>query len=114
MSIAINRYGVIDTDGPARLSARRHPAGDHRRRPRGLPQVPGRRRHLQCQRPEIRPHPFPAEGKLYAFNGEVEGKPAILAHVYGVRPAPTSFTLDFLLTRSKGTFGTTLQVNLPR
>jgi hypothetical protein len=58
--------------------------------------------------------PFPSEGKLYAFNGEVEGRPAILAHVYGTRPAPTSFTLIFLISRSKGTFGTTLGASLPR
>jgi hypothetical protein len=64
--------------------------------------------------PESGRSPYPAEGKLYAFNGEVDGKPAILAHVYGVRPAPTSFTLDFLLTRAKGTFGTKLAVTLPK
>jgi hypothetical protein len=64
--------------------------------------------------PESGRSPFPAEGKLYAFNGEVDGKAAILAHVYGVRPAPTSFTLSFLLTRAKGTFGTKLSVTLPK
>lgn len=57
--------------------------------------------------------PFPAEGKIYAFNGEVEGKPAILAHVYGTVPAPASYTLAFLISRSKGTFGTTLKATLP-
>ena len=48
--------------------------------------------------PESGPGPFPAEGKLYAFNGTADGKPAILAHVYGVRPAPTSFTLVFIIS----------------
>jgi hypothetical protein len=57
--------------------------------------------------------PFPSSGKLYAFNGEVNGHPAILAHVYGVRPAPTSFTLEFIVGRGKGTFGTSLDVKLP-
>jgi hypothetical protein len=57
--------------------------------------------------------PFPAEGKIYAFNGEVEGKPAILAHVYGTVPAPASYTLAFVISRSKGTFGTILKATLP-
>jgi hypothetical protein len=57
--------------------------------------------------------PFPSEGKLYAFNGTSEGHPAILAHVYGVRPAPTSFTLVFLISKGGGTFGNTLKVALP-
>jgi hypothetical protein len=114
MSIAINRYGVIDTEGlpvcqlneiqPATTAdalavCRRSLVGEGT---------------FNANVPKSGRSPYPAEGKLYAFNGEVEGKPAILAHVYGVRPAPTSFTLVFLLTRSKGTYGTTLQVNLPK
>lgn len=57
--------------------------------------------------------PFPSDGKIYAFNGEVDGKPAILAHVYGTSPAPASYTISFLLSRSAGTFGTTLKATLP-
>ena len=34
--------------------------------------------------------PFPSSGKVYAFNGTFQGKPAILAHVFGTEPAPTS------------------------
>jgi hypothetical protein len=57
--------------------------------------------------------PFPEDGKIYAFNGEVEGKPAILAHVYGTKPAPASYTIAFLISRSAGTFGTALKATLP-
>jgi hypothetical protein len=57
--------------------------------------------------------PFPKDGKIYAFNGEVDGRPAILAHVYGTQPAPASYTLAFVVTQSKGTFGTTLTASLP-
>jgi hypothetical protein len=42
--------------------------------------------------------PFPAGGKLYAFNGRYRGHPAILAHVFGTEPVPTSFTLPFEMT----------------
>jgi hypothetical protein len=57
--------------------------------------------------------PFPSNGKVYAFNGELNGKPAILAHVYGTQPAPTSYTLPFVISRAKGTYGTTLTASLP-
>jgi hypothetical protein len=51
---------------------------------------------------------------MFAFNGAYKGKPAILAHVYGTNPVPTSFTLPFVITRSKGTFATTLTATLPK
>jgi hypothetical protein len=55
---------------------------------------------------------FPAEGKLYAFNGRYDGHPAILAHVYGAEPVPTSFTLPFVMTTRKGELGTVLSASL--
>lgn len=58
--------------------------------------------------------PFPSKGKVYAFNGTYEGKRAILAHVYGTQPAPTSYTLPFVIKETKGTFGTTLSASLPQ
>jgi hypothetical protein len=56
---------------------------------------------------------FPSEGKMFAFNGTYKGKPAILAHVYGTEPVPTSFTLPFVIAKTKGTFGTTLTATIP-
>jgi hypothetical protein len=58
--------------------------------------------------------PYPSAGKLYAFNSKLHGRPAILAHVYGTQPIPTSFTLLFELKPSKGTFGTVLTASLPQ
>jgi hypothetical protein len=55
---------------------------------------------------------FPAGGKLYAFNGIYEGHPAILAHVYGTEPVPTSFTLPFVMSSHKGELGTVLTASL--
>jgi hypothetical protein len=57
---------------------------------------------------------FPSEGKLLAFNGTYKGKPAILAHVYGTDPVPTSFTLPFVISAAKGTFGTVLTATIPK
>lgn len=56
---------------------------------------------------------FPSKGKLYAFNSRINGRPAILAHVYGTQPAPASFTLVFEIRKSRGTFGTVLTSSLP-
>ena len=56
---------------------------------------------------------FPSAGNMIAFNGTYEGRPAILAHVYGTDPLPTSFTLPFVIAKGKGAFGTTLTAILP-
>jgi hypothetical protein len=59
--------------------------------------------------------PFPSQGKIYAFNGTWKGKPAILAHVYGTKPVPTSSTIPFLISKAaKGTYATTLDASLPQ
>lgn len=58
--------------------------------------------------------PFPSEGRVLVFNGKLNGRPALFAHVYGVDPVPTSYVLPFLISSSGGTFGTVLQASLPR
>lgn len=58
--------------------------------------------------------PFPSAGKVLAFNGKIDGKPAILAHIYGTEPVPTSTVLSFLLRGGRGTYGTTLEASLPQ
>jgi hypothetical protein len=57
--------------------------------------------------------PFPSDGKIYAFNGVYRGRPAILAHVYGTNPSPTSVTLPFTIARHRGAFATVLSTSLP-
>jgi hypothetical protein len=56
---------------------------------------------------------FPSHGKLYAFNSRLHGRPAILAHVYGTQPAPTSFTFTFEVRKTGGPLGTVLTAVLP-
>ena len=60
-----------------------------------------------------RQSPFPAQGKVLAFNGRYHGKPAILAHVFGAQPVPTSFTLPFAIGHHHGTYGSVLRASLP-
>jgi len=55
---------------------------------------------------------FPSSGRLIAFNGRYEGRPAILAHVYGTEPIPTSFTLPFAISEGKSNLGTVLSASL--
>jgi hypothetical protein len=113
ISLAINRYGHLNPQGlpvcslraiqpstteEALASCRRSLVGEGRFSAKVL---------------FAQQSPFPASGKVYAFNGSVGGKPAILAHVYGTDPVPTSFTLVFTVSKRKGTFGTVLTASLP-
>jgi hypothetical protein len=56
--------------------------------------------------------PFPLEGEILAFNGEIDGRPAILADVHSEAP-PVSFVMPFLIDREEGAVGTTLSAKLP-
>jgi hypothetical protein len=58
--------------------------------------------------------PFPSQGKILAFNGEVLGHPVIFAHIYGTKPVPTSFVLPFVVRHSNGRYATTLVAYLPK
>ena len=58
--------------------------------------------------------PFPSKGKLLAFNGKLNGRPALFAHIYGTQPVPTSYVLPFAIGKAKGTYGSTLTASLPR
>jgi hypothetical protein len=114
MSIAINKNGRLDTTGlPLCHLEDIQPATTD-------DAIAGCRRSLVGEGnffadvPPGSRAPFPSEGKIYAFNGEIDGKRAILAHVYGVKPAPASFTMAFVITQSKGAFGTTLKADLPK
>lgn len=57
--------------------------------------------------------PFPSDGKVLAFNGRYQGRPAILAHIYGTKPVPTSYVLPFTIGRASGAFGTMLTTSFP-
>ncbi|HEX7244554.1 MAG TPA: hypothetical protein VF245_03205 [Solirubrobacterales bacterium] len=56
---------------------------------------------------------FPSRGRIVAFNSVSEGHPAILAHVYGATPVPTTRIFFFRIRHRQGTFGTILTASLP-
>jgi hypothetical protein len=59
--------------------------------------------------------PFPSEGRVMAFNGIWRNRPAILAHIYGAKPAPTSYTIPFLISGAgRGQYGSMLTASLPQ
>ncbi len=114
MAIAINRNGHFDPQGPAGLP----PEGESSRPPPPTRSRPAAGSLVGEGRFSAKvllsqQAPFPAEGKVFAFNGTLHGKPAILAHVYGTDPVPTSYTLPFEIAPAKGTFGTVLRASLP-
>jgi hypothetical protein len=57
---------------------------------------------------------FPSHGHVLAFNAIVGGHPAILAHVYGGRPASSTRIIVFHIRRSAGTYGTVLTASVPK
>ena len=59
--------------------------------------------------------PFPAEGKLLAFNAKVKGRPAILLHIYGANPVQHTFVLPMTISQqASGTYGTVISANIPQ
>jgi hypothetical protein len=56
---------------------------------------------------------FPSHGHVLAFNAVVDGRTAILAHVYGRQPAPITRIIVFHIRESAGTYGTVLSASVP-
>ncbi|HXF30165.1 MAG TPA: hypothetical protein VN522_01500 [Solirubrobacterales bacterium] len=113
MSIAINRYGHLNRTGlPVCQLEQIQPATTQDALAACHRSLVGEGRFLASV-VSTGTAPFPSEGKVYAFNGEFEGRPAILAHVYGTKPAPASYTIPFVISPTKGTFGTTLEAAFP-
>jgi hypothetical protein len=56
---------------------------------------------------------FASNGELLAFNGKVNGRPAVLAQVASEAPLPLTYVIAFEVKKSGGQFGTTLVGKLP-
>jgi hypothetical protein len=113
IEIAINRHGRLDATGLPRCEISEiQPATTAKalQACRGALIGEG---HFAAKVALSRQAAFPSAGKLYAFNATYKGRPAILAHVYGNQPVPTSFTVPFVITRAKGTFATVLTATFP-
>jgi hypothetical protein len=56
---------------------------------------------------------FPSSGRILAFNAVVDGRRAILAHIYDPEPVPITRIIVFHIREGAGTYGTTLTGFLP-
>ena len=59
--------------------------------------------------------PYEARGRVLIFNGRVNGKPALLGHIYSDKPFANSFVIVFAVEKvAHGAYGTTLFARMPR
>jgi len=114
IEIAINRNGRFDFTGlPACSLDRIQPSTmDEALRNCGASKIGEGRFAAEVVIPAQ--SPFPSSGRLVAFNGTEDGRPVILAHVYGTDPVPTSYTFPLRIEHDPDRFGTVLRVDLPR
>lgn len=113
ISIAINRHGRLDTRGLPRCRLGHIDPSTTREAVAacGSSLIGEGTFSANVKLPEQ--SPFPSDGKILAFNGRLRGHPAVLAHIYGKQPVPTSIVLPFSITSTPGTFGTLLSADLP-
>ncbi len=114
MEIAINRLGRVSTVGlPTCRRGRVVAASTRSAMARCGDALLGRGQftaHIQVPSQA----PFPARGRMLAFNAREAGRRVILAHIYGTDPVPTSQVLTLRFGRERGTFGTTMSVEMPK
>jgi hypothetical protein len=113
IQIEINRHGRFDLQGlPVCRFDQIQPSSTRNALASCKPALVGKG-HFSSTVLQPEASPFPSEGTLYAFNGTYKGKPAILAHVYGTEPIPTSYTIPFTISSAKGDYGTALTAPMP-
>lgn len=113
ITIAINRGGSLDTRGLA--VCRR----DQLEATTGLQALAACRRALVGRGRYVGALALPdqevvsASGRILAFNAVVDGRRAILAHIYDDDPVPASRVFVFRIRHTRGTFGTVLSGSFP-
>jgi hypothetical protein len=113
ISIAINRGGRFDTEGLPICRRQEIDPGssDQALAACGPALVGGGFYSSNLAFPEQ--SSFPARGRILAFNSIVDGRRAILAHIYSPAPLPISRIVVFHIRRTPGTYGTVLSAVLP-
>lgn len=113
ISIAINQGGKLDARGlPVCPRRQIEPSSSQEALARcGPALVGGGSYNADVAFPEQ--SAFPSHGRVLAFNAVVNGKRAILAHVYGANPIPITRIIVFHIQETSGTYGTILTGYLP-
>ena len=115
MTIKVNRHGLLQSRGLPACSVKEvQPASDERALSQcGDALVGSGRFYATVVFPDQRP--YPTRGRLLIFNGRVNGKPVLFAHIYTTNPFATSFVITFALKHiSQGPYGTELSASLPQ
>jgi hypothetical protein len=114
ITISINRHGRVSTVGlpvcqRRKLVAKRSAGA---LRDCGDALVGSGRFDAHIQIPTAAP--FPAHGRVLAFNSVEDGRRVIHAHIYGTEPLPTVQVLTLRFRRpGPGTYGTELTMTMP-
>jgi hypothetical protein len=113
MSIAVNRYGRISTQGlPVCLPQRLQSTSSEVALSRCGRALVGRGRFgANVDFPDLK---FPVQGRMLAFNSRKGGRPAIALHIHGTNPVEATLVLAFKITHpARGRFGTVLSTRIP-
>lgn len=113
IAIAINRGGHLDTQGlPVCRRSQIEPSSTAEALAVCGPALVGGG-HYTADVAFPEQSAFPSSGRILAFNAVIDGKRAILAHIYGRDPVPITRIVVFHIRESAGTFGTVLTGALP-
>jgi hypothetical protein len=114
ISFAVNRYGSVFSRGlptcdrPSLEATSSDQALEECRRA-----LVGHGYFLATVNPANR-QAFTVRGRVLAFNGRIQGRPAVFLHVYGSTPAKVTVVLDFKISHpSTGEFGTVFTTRIP-
>jgi hypothetical protein len=114
MVVKVNRHGLLQSEGLASCSIEEvQPASDERALTQcGDALVGSGRFYASVVFPDQRP--YPTRGRLLIFNGRVDGRPVLFAHIYTTQPFATSFVITFAIKHiHQGPYGTELSASLP-
>jgi len=115
ITIAVNRYGRLSTEGLPTCSAAQLESTDSQAARERCPGSLVGHGKFKADVEFPNRAPFPVEGQMLAFNGRSHGQPAILLHVHGSNPVEATLVLTFTIRHPRqGKFGTVLFTRIPR
>jgi hypothetical protein len=112
--VAVNRHAQLTTRGlPVCLPGALHALTTQRALARCRPALVGSG-HFTAHIDLPEEAPFPSVGRALVFNSRLHGRPALLAHVYGAKPAPTVEILPLVIGHEEGgSYGLTFSATMP-
>jgi hypothetical protein len=113
VTIAVNRAGVLDTQGlPTCTKGRLEGSTSSQALASCSDALVGKGRYrARTTYPESPTQP--TVGTILAFNATLHGRQAILGQVYSVEPVHSTSVIVFKITHPSGTFGTVLSGSVP-